>query len=195
MTKTTINGAVTILGAGMLLTGILAPSAVTGADVLEDMKARARALLPAPSPISAAMSARAVALPLDDFALTTELLSVHFDLARAASRPAERKVADTNAEWLWATPSQPIVVEDAAAPPWARELNVDAPEPLADRSDQAVEGALKGALHRGVRGATAMGLSWICLDRALVLTDKVIVSMVATDDDVDDDDVKVLDPK
>ena len=40
-----------------------------------------------------------------------------------------------------------------------------------------------------------MGLSWIWLDRALVLTDKVIVSMVATDDDVDDDDVKVLDPK
>ena len=83
----------------------------------------------------------------------------------------------------------------AAAPAWARVVKIEATEPLPDHSDQAVEGALKGALDRCVRGATAMGLSWIWLDRALVLTDKVIVSMVATDDDVDDDDVKVLEPK
>ena len=124
MTKTTMNAAVTILSAGMLLTGILAPSAVTGADVLADMKARARTLLPAPSPISAAMSARAVALPLDDFALTTELPSVHFDLASAAIRPADRKVLDTNAEWLRANPGQPIVVEGAADPRGTRDYNL-----------------------------------------------------------------------
>jgi len=83
----------------------------------------------------------------------------------------------------------------AAAPAWARVVKIETTEPLADHSDKAVEGALKGALDRCVRGATAMGLSWIWLDRALVLTDKVIVSMVATDDDVDDDDVKVFESK
>jgi len=83
----------------------------------------------------------------------------------------------------------------AAAPAWARVVKIETTEPLSDHSDQAVEGALKGALDRCVRGATAMGLSWIWLDRALVLTDKVIVSMVATDDDVDDDDVKVFESK
>src|SRR5256712_8867962 len=83
----------------------------------------------------------------------------------------------------------------AGVPVRARVGKIEAEEPLPDRSDQAVEGALQGALDRCVRGATAMGLSWIWLDRALVLTDKVIVSMVATDDDVDDDDVKVFDAK
>jgi len=83
----------------------------------------------------------------------------------------------------------------AAAPAWARVVKIETTEPLPDHSDQAVEGALRGALDRCVRGATAMGLSWIWLDRALVLTDKVIVSMVATDDDVDDDDVKVFESK
>jgi len=143
MTKRTIKAAVTILCAGMLLTGILAPSVVAGADVLADMKARARWLLPAPSPISAATSARAVALSLDDFALTTELPSVHFDLASATIRPADRQVLDTNAEWLKANPGQPIVVEGAADPRGTKDYNLA----LGERRARAVRDYL---VARGV---------------------------------------------
>ncbi len=81
------------------------------------------------------------------------------------------------------------------APAWARVVKIETSAPLSDHSDGAIEQALKGALDTCVRGATAMGLSWIWLDRALVLTDKVVVLMIATDEDIEDEgDVRVLDP-
>jgi hypothetical protein len=76
---------------------------------------------------------------------------------------------------------------------WARVVRIETTTPLSDHSDQAIDRALEDALDRCVRGATAMGLSWIRLDRTLVLTDKVIVRMVATDKESEDDDVRVFD--
>lgn len=143
MTRAMSIAAVTILSAGILFTGLFAPSAVTGASVLEDAKARARALLPAPSPISAAMSARAVALPLDDYALTTELPSVRFEVASATIRPADRTVLDANAEWLKANPGQSVVIEGAADPRGPTDYNLA----LGERRAKAVSDYL---IARGV---------------------------------------------
>lgn len=76
---------------------------------------------------------------------------------------------------------------------WARVVRIETTTPLSDHSDQTIDRALEDALDRCVRGATAMGLSWIWLDRTLVLTDKVIVRMVATDKESEDDDAGVFD--
>jgi hypothetical protein len=75
-------------------------------------------------------------------------------------------------------------------------VKIQASAPLSDRSDRSVEQALKSAIDSCVRGATAMGLSWIWLDDAAVRGDSVIVQMVATDDEAegeDDDEVRVQD--
>ena len=86
-----------------------------------------------------------------------------------------------------------LLVLAAPLPAWARVVTIQTSAPLSDHSDQEIERALKGALDSCVRGATAMGLSYIRLDGASVLTDKVIVRMVATDDEVEDDNVKEFD--
>jgi hypothetical protein len=80
---------------------------------------------------------------------------------------------------LWAT----LMPAGAA---WARTVNLEAAAPLSDPSDPAVERALKNALDTCVRRATAMGLAWIWLQDATVLPNKVIVKMVASDEDPDE---------
>ena len=47
----------------------------------------------------------------------------------------------------------------------------------------AIEGAFENAVDTCVRGAVAMGLTSIWLDRAIVLTDKVVIKMTASDED------------
>jgi hypothetical protein len=80
---------------------------------------------------------------------------------------------------LWAT-----LTPTGAA--WARTVKFEAAEPLSDASDPAVERALKSALDSCVQRATAMGLAWIWLQDAAVLPNKVIVRMVASDEDPDE---------
>jgi hypothetical protein len=81
------------------------------------------------------------------------------------------------------------------SPAWARTVKIETQASLADRSDRAVDEAMKQAVDNCVQRATAMGLSWIWLDNAAVLGDAVIVKMVATDEDVDNegDEVRVMD--
>jgi hypothetical protein len=67
----------------------------------------------------------------------------------------------------------------------ARIVTIEATAALPDRSDRAIEGALETAVDTCVRGAAAMGLTSIWLDRALVLTDKVVIKMTASDEDAD----------
>jgi hypothetical protein len=65
----------------------------------------------------------------------------------------------------------------------ARIVTIEATAALPDVSDRAIEGALETAVDTCVRGAAAMGLTSIWLDRALVLTDKVVIKMTASDED------------
>ena len=49
--------------------------------------------------------------------------------------------------------------------------------------------AREDAVETTVQGATALGLSWIGVDGARLLSDSLVVRMVATDEDPDDEDV------
>ena len=64
---------------------------------------------------------------------------------------------------------------------WGRVVKCETATPMEDESDASLESALAGAVDACVRGATAMGLSWIRLELALLLHDRVIVRMGATD--------------
>ena len=76
---------------------------------------------------------------------------------------------------------------------WARVAKIESTAPLPDHSDQAIDRAIKAAVDKCVRGATAMGLLWIWVEDALVLTDRVIVKMIATDE-VEEDEAQKVDP-
>jgi len=78
-----------------------------------------------------------------------------------------------------------------AAP--ARVTRIESTAPLPDHSDQTIGRAVRAAVDRCVRDATAMGLLWIWLEDALVLRDRVIVKMVATDE-VEEDQAPRIEP-
>ena len=67
----------------------------------------------------------------------------------------------------------------------AKVVTIEATAVLPDLSDRTIEGALESAVDTCVRGAAAMGLTSIWLDRALVLTDKVVIKMTASDEEAD----------
>lgn len=71
---------------------------------------------------------------------------------------------------------------------WARTVKIETTAPLTDRSDSSVELALRGAVDTCVRGATAMGLSWIWLHRVALVGDELVVQLIASDEDDEDDE-------
>ncbi len=81
-----------------------------------------------------------------------------------------------------------LLVLAMSSPGWARVVKMETAAPLTDQSDASVDRALKGAVATCVRGALAMGLSSIWLNRAVLAGDHVIVQMIATDDDEEDED-------
>jgi len=108
-----------LLGSGAVLIAALGLAATAQTGMIgstDTKKAVAPTPPPAPASTSEPMRAAAVRQPLDDFSLRTELPSVHFDLASAAIRPADRKMLDAHAGWLKANPGQPVVLEGAADP-------------------------------------------------------------------------------
>jgi hypothetical protein len=76
-----------------------------------------------------------------------------------------------------------LLVLAAASPGWTRTAMIETAAPLTDRSDRSLELALKSAVDTCVRGATAMGLSWIWLRRAAIQGEQLVVQMIATDED------------
>jgi len=62
-------------------------------------------------------------------------------------------------------------------------VTIKAAVSLSDHSPETFERAITEALDTTVRGATAMGFSWIRLDGARVLEDAVVVRMLASDHD------------
>ena len=80
-----------------------------------------------------------------------------------------------------------LLVLAMATPGLGRVVTIKTAALLADRSDASIELALRGAVETCVRGAVAMGLSWISLQDAVLLGDQVIVQMIASDDDEDEE--------
>ena len=75
----------------------------------------------------------------------------------------------------------------AVSPAWARVVRMQTVVSLTDRSDPAVKQALREAFDTSLRGAVAMGFSRIRVDAIQVLQDTVVLAMVATDGDDDDE--------
>jgi hypothetical protein len=71
---------------------------------------------------------------------------------------------------------------------WGRAVRCQTAAPLTDHSDASLESALADAVDACVRRATTMGLAWIRLEVAVVLDDRVIVRMIASDDEADGDE-------
>ncbi|HEV8674932.1 MAG TPA: hypothetical protein VGX21_12870 [Methylomirabilota bacterium] len=75
-----------------------------------------------------------------------------------------------------------------ASPALARVAAIETTAPLADHSAEAIEAALTQAVVTAVRGAVAMGLTWVQVRQAYVYTDLVSVQIVASDTEPDDAD-------
>lgn len=73
-------------------------------------------------------------------------------------------------------------------PAWARTVRIETTVPLVDHSEATLNLAMQQAVETTVQGATAMGLSWIWVDGARLLSDSLVVRMIATDDEPDDED-------
>ncbi len=70
----------------------------------------------------------------------------------------------------------------------ARVASIETTAPLRDYSPESVAIAFQEAAELAVRGAIAMGLSRILVYEARVMTDMVAVQVLATDEDLEDED-------
>ncbi len=79
----------------------------------------------------------------------------------------------------------------------AETVTIEASAALADRTEAALDGALGRAIETTIRSAAAMGFTMVRFDRAIVLDDRVVVRIVASDGaetDVEEADVPVPGP-
>ena len=74
------------------------------------------------------------------------------------------------------------------APAWARTVRIETTVPLTDHSEEGLNRAMRQAVAKSVQGATAIGMSRMRFDGAWVMSDTLVLWMVATDGDSDDDD-------
>jgi hypothetical protein len=81
----------------------------------------------------------------------------------------------------------PILATSAAA----RVAAIRTTAPLADPSESAVETAFSEAIEAALRGALAMGLPRVAVNRALILRDVVLVEILATDAPAGDEEDNV----
>ena len=59
---------------------------------------------------------------------------------------------------------------------------------ISDRSDQSIRTGLEEAFEAAMRSAATMGLFTVRLQQAALLEDAVVVQVLATDSDADDDE-------
>ncbi len=114
---------------------------------------------PSPRMVSAASAVLSLPSRPEDFKLTSELPSVHFDFDRSNIRPADMGILDANAEWLKIHPDYMVVIEGGADPRGTRDYNLD----LAERRTRAVKDYL---VARGVAAERVTMLTTGDLKRA-----------------------------
>ena len=76
----------------------------------------------------------------------------------------------------------------ASRPVAARVVRMESAVALVDHSGSSIEQAFRQAFDTAVAGARAMGLPTMRVGDARVLTNAVILLVVATDETIDDDD-------
>jgi hypothetical protein len=75
-----------------------------------------------------------------------------------------------------------LAIAVLASPSAATVATIATTTPLEDHQEQSVNTALRTALKAAVAGATAMGLPWVRISRAIVLEDAVAIQIFATDE-------------
>ena len=80
-----------------------------------------------------------------------------------------------------------VMATVAVSPASARVVHMQTAVSLTDRSDPAIKQALMEAFDTSMRGAVAMGLPHIRVDGIQVLQDAVVLAMIATDEDDDNE--------
>jgi hypothetical protein len=75
-----------------------------------------------------------------------------------------------------------------ASPAPARVAAIRTTAPLADATASSVEAAFSDAIEAALRGALAMRLPHVAVNRALVLREVVVVELLTTDVAPDDED-------
>ena len=73
------------------------------------------------------------------------------------------------------------------APAWGHMVRIETTVPLADHSDETLWRATQRAIENAVQRAKTLGLRSYWIDDAWVLQDAVVLWMIATDDDPEDD--------
>ncbi len=74
-----------------------------------------------------------------------------------------------------------LLVLSVASPALGRVATIQTTAPLQDHAEQSIKTALLEAVETAVKGAAAMGFSWVKLGRVLVLEEMVAVQIVARD--------------
>ena len=75
----------------------------------------------------------------------------------------------------------------AVTPASARVVHLQTVVSLPDRSEPTIKQAMLEAFDTSLRGAVAMGFAYIRVDTIQVLPDSVVLAMVATDEDGEDE--------
>src|SRR4029450_4707812 len=79
-----------------------------------------------------------------------------------------------------------LLAATLVTPAWARTVRIETTVPLTDHSDEARNRAMRQAVAKSVQGATAIGMNRMRIDGAWVLSDTLVLWMVATDGDSDE---------
>ena len=90
---------------------------------------------------------------------------------------------------VWLTAAS-LALSVAAAPVAGREVKMETRVALEDHSEGSIKQALREAFEISVRGAIAMGLPHVSVDGVRVLSDAVVLALVATDEVDDADDTR-----
>ena len=78
-----------------------------------------------------------------------------------------------------------LVLAVSAVPVSATVVKIETAAPLADQSEKSLDSALSQAVEQSIRGAAAMGLSKVWFDQAFVMPGRVVVRMLATDEEIE----------
>ena len=76
-----------------------------------------------------------------------------------------------------------LLILSLASPGVAAVATIETAVPLQDHSEQSVKAALTEAIQTIARGALAMDLPWVQLNRVVVLEDTLTIQIFATDTD------------
>ena len=75
----------------------------------------------------------------------------------------------------------------AASPSLAGIATIETTAPLADHSPASIHAALSEAVRTALHGAMAIGLPHVHLRHAVVVGDTMVIQLLATDSDADDE--------